>query len=61
MKFIVAAMFLFFAIVLVAAAPAHDETIVDDVANDDSIFVISHNDPNSFLKLLKLKKLLLLG
>jgi hypothetical protein len=51
-----------FAIVLIHAAPAHDETIVDDVAQDEGVFVISPNDDqNTFLKLLKLKKLLLLG
>jgi hypothetical protein len=51
-----------FAIVLIHAAPAQDETIVDDVAQDEGVFVISPNDDqNTFLKLLKLKKLLLLG
>ena len=29
------ALLVIFAIVLVSAAPAHDETIVDDVANDE--------------------------
>jgi hypothetical protein len=51
-----------FAIAMISAAPAQDETIVDDVANDEGAFVISPNDDQyTFLKLLKLKKLLLLG
>lgn len=51
-----------FAIVLITAAPAHDETIVNDVAQDEGVLVVSPNeDPNSILKLLLLKKLLLLG
>lgn len=56
------ALLVIFAITLVFAAPAHDESIVNDVAQDEEAFVLSPNaDPESFLKLLKLKKLLLLG
>lgn len=51
-----------FAIALIHAAPAQDETVVDDIAQDEGAFVISPNDDqNTILKLLKLKKLLLLG
>lgn len=60
--FITQALLVIFAIAMIHAAPAHDETIVDDVAQDEGVFVISPNDDqNTFLKLLKLKKLLLFG
>lgn len=56
------ALLVIFAIFLVHAAPAHDESIVDDIAQNEETFIISANeDPNAFFKLLKLKKLLLLG
>lgn len=61
-SFFTQALLVIFAIVLIHAAPAHDETIVDDVAHDEGVFVISPNDEqNTILKLLKLKKLLFLG
>lgn len=51
-----------FAIALINAAPAHDESIVNDVAQDEGVFVNSPtDDQNTILKLLKLKKLLLFG
>lgn len=51
-----------FAIVLINAAPAQDETIVDSVAQDEGSFVLSPSDDQQILlKLLKLKKLLLFG
>lgn len=56
------ALLVIFAIAMIQAAPAHDETLVDDIAQDEGVFVVSpDNDQNTFLKLLKLKKLLLLG
>lgn len=55
-------MLVILAIVLIQAAPAQDESIVDNIAQDEGAFVISPKDnQNTFLKLLKLKKLLLLG
>lgn len=50
-----------FAIVLIQAAPAQDETIVDDIAANEEAFVMSPGEQENFLKLLKLKKLLLFG
>lgn len=51
-----------FAVALIHAAPAQDETIVDDIAEGEGAFVVSPNDDKNFiLKLLKLKKLLLFG
>lgn len=50
------------ALAMVFAAPAQDESIIDDIAQNEEAFVLSPNDdPNAILKLLKLKKLLLLG
>jgi hypothetical protein len=50
------------AITMVFAAPAQDESIVNDVAQNEEAFILSpSDDPNAILKLLKLKKLLLLG
>ena len=51
-----------FAIVLIQAAPAQDETIVADIAQDEGSFAISPSDQQAILlKILKLKKLLLFG
>lgn len=56
------ALLVIFAIAFVIAAPAQDESIVNDVAQNEEVMILSPNaDPESFLKLLKLKKLLLLG
>lgn len=60
--FIIQALLVIFAIVLIHAAPAQDETIVDDVAQNEDTFVASPAAGQiKFLSPMLLKRLLMMG